>query len=456
MSFDFSTLITDRSQADVEALRALLSTALTDWTAEQLAAFNQAASRGAYNYTDLNRVTAAMDDLNERLTALGYETGYQQIVVPHQESGGSVLPEGYTQVAWIESTGSQYISGITIPSDFKISLTISAETTGAYMNIYDNHAASPMLWIDGNKALEMNTVKSSYTLGNDKTKIVSDATGSENTLSVNGSLVQTLPKVSGIEFPITLFNRDGQQCFVGRIYHLAIASSTSDLFDFVPCQDPTGAAGLYDLVNGQFYGNDGTGAFLAGPVVVDLPEGYTQLEYIQSSGTQYIDTGFKPTNNTRVTCESIFPLNGETNVLFGLWDLSTSSGYAVYRVGDYYRNDFGPDYSQKITGISADDFTVFDKNKNTLTIGNQTVESADVTFSFDLNLYLFGRNLSGNAESFSAASMRYLKIYAGSELVRDYVPCVDPSGEIGLYDLVNGTSCANAGTGTFAAGPEMT
>lgn len=272
MSFDFSTLITDRSQADVEALRALLAVPLADWTAEQLAAFNQAKSKGAYNYTDLNRVTQAMDAINARLTALGYQTGYQRIVVPHQESGGSVLPEGYTQVAWIESTGSQYISGITIPSDFKISLTISAETTGAYMNIYDNHAASPMLWIDGNKVLEMNTVKSSYTLGVNKAEIVSDATGSENTLSVNGSIVQTLPKISGVDFPITLFNRDGGQCFVGRIYHLTIASSTSDLFDFVPCIDPGGSVGLYDLIEEKFYGNAGTGEFIAGPEVPPEPD----------------------------------------------------------------------------------------------------------------------------------------------------------------------------------------
>ena len=73
MDFDFSTLITDRAPSDLELLRDLLSTPMSDWTAEQLAAFNQAASKGAYNYTDLNRVTACMDYLNERLTALGYE-----------------------------------------------------------------------------------------------------------------------------------------------------------------------------------------------------------------------------------------------------------------------------------------------------------------------------------------------------------------------------------------------
>ena len=33
---------------------------------------------------------------------------------------------------------------------------------------------------------------------------------------------------------------------------------------------------------------------------MSLPSGYKRLEYIQSSGTQYIDTGFKHNQNTRV------------------------------------------------------------------------------------------------------------------------------------------------------------
>ena len=81
MAFDFSTLITDRSQGDLDALRDLLNTPISDWTAEQLAEFNQAASKGAYNYTDLNRVTAAMEYLVEQLNRYGYSVDYQKIKI---------------------------------------------------------------------------------------------------------------------------------------------------------------------------------------------------------------------------------------------------------------------------------------------------------------------------------------------------------------------------------------
>ena len=76
-------LITDRSQSDVDALRALLSRGKANWTAEELAEFNLARSKGAYNYTDLNRVTEAMDALDESLRGYGYDTGYFEIeIVP--------------------------------------------------------------------------------------------------------------------------------------------------------------------------------------------------------------------------------------------------------------------------------------------------------------------------------------------------------------------------------------
>ena len=43
----------------------------------------------------------------------------------------------------------------------------------------------------------------------------------------------------------------------------------------------------------------------------NLPEGYTAVEYIQSSGTQYIDTGRKLTQDSDITID--FRIVGEIN-----------------------------------------------------------------------------------------------------------------------------------------------
>ncbi len=65
-------LVTDRTQADVDGLRALLGKPAEEWTETERMEFYRARARGAYNYTDLNRVCLAADWLAGWLTRYGY------------------------------------------------------------------------------------------------------------------------------------------------------------------------------------------------------------------------------------------------------------------------------------------------------------------------------------------------------------------------------------------------
>ena len=67
MSFDYSTLIFDRTQADVDAQN----------------------DRGTYDYKSFNRVTQAMDDLFYRLKNLGYFVNYHPISPQHKDGSYS-------------------------------------------------------------------------------------------------------------------------------------------------------------------------------------------------------------------------------------------------------------------------------------------------------------------------------------------------------------------------------
>lgn len=67
------TLIADRSQADLLELEALLDKAKAEQLTEaELSRWNQACSRGSYNYTDLNRVGRAVIYLARRLEEWGH------------------------------------------------------------------------------------------------------------------------------------------------------------------------------------------------------------------------------------------------------------------------------------------------------------------------------------------------------------------------------------------------
>lgn len=85
MSFDYSTLITDRARSDSDTLKTLLSKPMAEWTAEERTAFNGAVMRGSYDYTDLNRVDACLEDLVARLGRVGCNVpGYERLKIPRE------------------------------------------------------------------------------------------------------------------------------------------------------------------------------------------------------------------------------------------------------------------------------------------------------------------------------------------------------------------------------------
>lgn len=127
MSFDFSTLITDRTNADVSYLSALMSKKLGEWTPEELDQFNNGLLKGGYWWTDLNRVTSCMEYLNKEILELGYRTGYI--------STGRVWSKNDTLTA---SDLAQYLSNIAAIKNafdfFKVAIEVP--TNGEGLNTY--------------------------------------------------------------------------------------------------------------------------------------------------------------------------------------------------------------------------------------------------------------------------------------------------------------------------------
>ncbi len=74
MSFDFSTLITDRTRADFNRWEYLRNKGFLNMTDAERAEWLAGDMKGAYNKGDLNRVGEALNYLHERLLNAGYIT----------------------------------------------------------------------------------------------------------------------------------------------------------------------------------------------------------------------------------------------------------------------------------------------------------------------------------------------------------------------------------------------
>ena len=245
-----------------------------------------------------------------------------------------------------------------------------------------------------------------------------------------------------------------------KLYSFRIYEGEKLVRNFVPCVSASGAAGLYDTVEGKFYGNCGkNGDFKTG-----LPAGYERVEYIESTkgGGQYINTGYKPNNNTRVTMD--VRVNGPNETWFGVWDTDYCKGaYSVGndgRVGGVYvgfgdngRTDPWKDANDKTVPVTGNRVTV-ELNKGVATCAGVICRDySGQTFQLNHSLYLFAQNRVPYGRPFieeDPITCFGCQIYEGEELKRDFVPCVNTAtGEAGLYDTVEGKFYGNAGAGRF-------
>lgn len=181
---------------------------------------------------------------------------------------------------------------------------------------------------------------------------------------------------------------------------------------------------------------------------------YDQIKAIQSTGTQYIDTGFKPNQNTRIIMD-ITPLSSATAFVFGSrHNSSANSESRSFSFAILGENSARSDYGSVENTISTSVLKrgTIDKNKNVTNYNGITVTGTAQTFQSSYNLALFSTNTAGTQFSTKLSATLYsCKIYDNGTLVRDFVPVKGSNGSVGLYDLVNKKFYGNAGSGAFTA-----
>ena len=196
---------------------------------------------------------------------------------------------------------------------------------------------------------------------------------------------------------------------------------------------------------------------------------YTAVAFIESSGTQHINTRVIPkTGKTRVILHNFRVVNHQDvwNSYFGSQTSDTSADNFRFRrratvdglcanwgnaAGTYYSNYI---YNGYTVGEVLD---TVEFGCNGLLINGELATASVTTTPVGgiYPIYLNASNEAGSATRHSAISFSSCEIYEGDTLIRDYVACINASGEVGLYDKKHGGFYANEGAGLFSAGPEI-
>lgn len=259
MSFDFSTLVTDRAQADVD----------------------NKTDKGYYNASDLNRVTEASEYLNEVFTRYGYITGYKPIKIEHPS--GINLPDGYTALEYIETTGSQYIDIDHKPSS-KTSVVFDMDVLPS--NTGNAHHLCTALAGSLAFTCRINADRSGFGMrfGSEGLKTIphSGDVFSRHTfeLGPDGGSIDGNPEISfsfsdfQISTPLRLFGYTAAtgattEMSAVRLYFYRLYEGPELKRDLIPCIDADNQGCLFDLVSQKAFKAAGSGDLAAGP---ELPK----------------------------------------------------------------------------------------------------------------------------------------------------------------------------------------
>ena len=185
-------------------------------------------------------------------------------------------------------------------------------------------------------------------------------------------------------------------------------------------------------------------------VFAETPDKF--VRYVESTGSQYIDTGIVGRYGTKAECKVAWMEFGDkafldcgdwsNNTRFFMCHCSTASGHMFlgYRGKYNVHKTYDLLFEMKRVYTYTTDISAPDADDNTtakVTIDGITADTV-VTNSLDtgLNLYVFAMNHNGAAYAHSKTRCYGLKIWQDGTLVRDFKPCVH-GGRAGLYDAQN-------------------
>lgn len=188
----------------------------------------------------------------------------------------------------------------------------------------------------------------------------------------------------------------------------------------------------------------------------EVVETYTRLTYIESTGEQYINTGYVVQEDDVVEMYYISTMQSSVDkMLFGCYDDNGYLWFSLYSNTGYAR--FGSSSSTTVSNARY-------RYKVTLEKSLATVDGgASGTLDFEqlpqVPLYIFARNArdtSVDAFGYCRCLGFSIKKTSGG-LVMDMKPCKrDSDGKVGMFDLVSGEFFANSGTGEdFVIGAEV-
>lgn len=183
-----------------------------------------------------------------------------------------------------------------------------------------------------------------------------------------------------------------------------------------------------------------------------IPAAYQEVEYIESTGTQFINTGILMQDGLEYEISfsttqrsGSYSIAGDSGSWVGVFYLTNGPKYAICG-----KTGYGYYSSNSTTGIFHYKEPYYESTFNNVAVSSKNGDS----YTYTGNLYLFKAYYYNQIPNLK---LYYAKVWINNTVAYDLIPCYRKSDNVvGMYDIINNVFYTNAGTGTFVKGPDIT
>lgn len=224
---------------------------------------------------------------------------------------------------------------------------------------------------------------------------------------------------------------------------------------------PTGSGDILSgaTVPSASLGNDGD----IYKQIIPIPSNVDFVEYLESTGTQYIDTGIIPTANSSFIAD--FTNQAQLNIICG-GRIGTGAD-STYRYGVQITNtnnnfgklilDFGT--GGRTSNIQLSYGRHIAETGKIKKLDGSVISKRDFGGSYpiedNVSVYLFAIHSSGG-NTFGKSKIHRILHLENGVVTHDYLPCLDGNGVACMWENVTQQYIYNSGTGDFSYGSTVT
>ena len=375
------------------------------------------------------------------------------------------LPSGYLECDWIASANNCYINtGIYPKADYSVEIVAkyykyandgyqalfgTRDGDNSWFTIRDNNNVTQLNF---NRSTNAGVANESYSYSINRSERANNWKTYgiyKNLAKIDGTTVNTFSNSTGsTAFPYPLFllaMNNANSSIINYCYQYVKAAKIWDendtlVRDYIPAYEvSTSKFGLWDKVTSTFHPSDSANDFIGNLRNITLPSGYTQLDFVRFTGSQRIE--FTETVKSTDCFEMDFKFNDLTK---------QQRVFAVEnRRADLYINgstqmafNWGASTISKSLSVAADYGHVYCKHDGyakSLYIDchatTKTQSLSSYTAYEDKTAWWIGE-WGTISNPWPRMDLYSFKKYENNVLVRNLIPCKNPSDVYGLYDIL--------------------